>query len=367
MAKKIRLEGYVGDDLTPEGVSAIFDNLSGEDIEADLYSYGGVIYPGVEIHNRIKSYPGTTTVTIGAIAASAATYIALAFDNVIVHDYSAFMIHNAESIIRGDSNTMQKEAEELKKLNNMIANFYAKKTGKEIKEILKMMNDETTLYGQEIVDFGFADKIIDDGNQEPLTKENIINFMNNANDKFMRKVAALKNPSTGDGLEIKQKGNLSTMKKDEILEKLNTLRQNSDVTLPEIAKCLGLENQLLTKNDKEAREIVSRLNDLGFDDIEKEIIELKAKAEEGVKAKLETELLTNFGPKTNEDGTPNPIRLYAETRYTGPESLKNLFNDPVMKQLKSASADYRSPENQINQLEPGINTGGSNTRQTVKY
>jgi len=73
------------------------------------------------------------------------------------------MIHNAASIVYSDAEGLKKEAKELDRLNQHLAERLAARTGKTVKEILKMMDEETYLYGQEIVDNGFADELIEVG------------------------------------------------------------------------------------------------------------------------------------------------------------------------------------------------------------
>jgi len=71
------------------------------------------------------------------------------------------MIHNAWGFAMGDYRDMQKTAEVLEGLSSLIAKKYAEKTSKSIKEVREMMNDETWLFGDEIVKTGFADELIE--------------------------------------------------------------------------------------------------------------------------------------------------------------------------------------------------------------
>lgn len=379
MAKKVRLEGYVGDELTPAAVSAIFDGLNGEDVEADLYSYGGFIYPGVEIHNRIRAYEGKKTVTIGAIVASAATYIALAFDVVRVHEYSGWMIHNAQSVMIGDSRDMAKEAEELEKFNKLIAGFYARKTGKSNDEIRKLMDKESTLYGNEIVDFGFADELITDGDGERVAQESIKAAIKAHNSKMFTyyvqlskagwagaeagRQAALNTGKTLGDSGDKTKG--EPMDKKELLQKLKALKANGEITLLEIAESLGLKNQVMTDDARNALAVVARMNKNGVDDIEAEFKKLKDIADRGKKAERENLLTQHFGPEKNIDDSVNALRQNAARLYDSGMDIKAINEDPVTKQLKAAQADFRNLE--IRETDFSGDDSPNSQPKTVKY
>jgi len=136
-------------------------NEANSDIEVYVDSPGGSVVEGVRIYNAIKRYDkGSVTVVIGAMAASIATYIAMAGDVIKAHDNSTFMIHNAWGVTIGDYRDMQKSAEVLEGLTSLIARKYIEKSGKSEAEIRKLMDEETFFFGEEIEANGFADEII---------------------------------------------------------------------------------------------------------------------------------------------------------------------------------------------------------------
>ena len=156
----MKIEGVIGWDTT----SAEFKNqLSKQkgDIAIALNSGGGSIYEGIEIHNAIKAYDGKVDIKVGALCASMGTYVAMAGDSVEVQDNSTFMIHNGWTFAMGDHNALRKEADNLEALSNILAKAYVKKTGKKEDEVKASMDTETFYYGQEIVDEGFANILID--------------------------------------------------------------------------------------------------------------------------------------------------------------------------------------------------------------
>jgi ATP-dependent protease ClpP protease subunit len=170
--KTISLSGIVGIDIQPEQVNQQLNDAGGDEIDVDLSSIGGYLAPALQIYNAIKKYPGKKSVLINGYVASASAYIASAFDVVKAMPNSIFMIHNAISGTYGDYRVMEKEAVNLKALNNVLASAYNAKSGKSTGELLNLMNAESYFYGSEIMEAGFADEMIgsDDGTSNKADK-----------------------------------------------------------------------------------------------------------------------------------------------------------------------------------------------------
>lgn len=339
VAKRLRLEGYVGEDITPQSVSEMLDGLSGEDIIVDLYTTGGIIWEGTEIHNRIAEYSGKKTVIMGGLVASIGAYIAAAFDTIQAKDLSAFFMHNAQSIAIGDSRTMKKEAEELERLNERIAEVWSKRNGRPVEEIKEIMANETWYYGQEIVDAGFADELIETGRSE--NRENAIitaeHKVNKAKAQYMQRVAMAKPADLPDGGEANNTEE-RTMDKKEVL---NFLKANGEITLREIAQSMGKENMIVTDAHTAAVETVEKLNGLlGAEDLLKETERLKVRENAAT-------LLEHFGPEKSEDGRENTVRLYANEQAKNGVKIEDIKNSAVYKALKASSADFRSDQNTV--------------------
>lgn len=170
--KIIKIVGEIGWDVMPEDIENELNNASG-DILIEIDSPGGSVFDGITIHNLIKEYTkGKIEIKIVGVAASMATYIAMAGDVIKVYDNSTFMIHNAWGVVVGDYRDMQQRAEVLEGLTKLLAQKYIQKTKKTETEIRNMMNDESWFFGEEIVHSGFADEVIefkkDDDKQSAL-------------------------------------------------------------------------------------------------------------------------------------------------------------------------------------------------------
>ena len=173
--KVINLHGVVGWDINAREFAEEIDNSTG-DITLDLNSGGGYITDGVSIFNKIRDYDKGTIIARVSYAASMMTQIALAADEVQVYDNSIFMIHNAQGMAYGDYREMDKRSKVLKSMTNMLANTYVKKSGKTLDEVLDMMNEDSYLFGQEIIDNGLADSILEADSDENKTKDEAIAY-----------------------------------------------------------------------------------------------------------------------------------------------------------------------------------------------
>ena len=135
----IKLDGEIGWDITARDFKTELDSGSG-DVTIEISSPGGSVYQGVEIFNAIKAYDkGKVTTVITSIAASMASYIALAGDNIKAYDNAVYMIHNASVFSWGDARALRKSANIVESLSNLLAKEYILKTGKTAEEISNKM------------------------------------------------------------------------------------------------------------------------------------------------------------------------------------------------------------------------------------
>ena len=96
-----------------------------------------------QIYNMLMDYKGNVTVKIDGIAASAASVIAMAGNNVMMSPVSMLMIHNPATVAMGDHNEMQKAIEMLEEVKESIINAYEIKTGMSRAKLARLMEEET--------------------------------------------------------------------------------------------------------------------------------------------------------------------------------------------------------------------------------
>lgn len=130
-----------------------------KEITVHIHSIGGVVWEGFAIHDYLRSLGKPITTIVEGVCYSIATVIALAGDKRIMTSNSDFMIHNPWNMTMGDSNEMQKTADDLRKLEQKAADFYAAKTKITSEEALELMKAETFMTAQQALEKGFITEI----------------------------------------------------------------------------------------------------------------------------------------------------------------------------------------------------------------
>jgi ATP-dependent Clp protease, protease subunit len=123
-----------------------------------INSPGGAVFEGQAIYSLLKNHKARKTVYVDGLAASIASVIAMAGDEVIVPENALLMIHNPSALVWGTAEDMVKMADDLGKITESIIAVYAAKTGKEHAAIAKLMDEETWMTGADAVEQGFADR-----------------------------------------------------------------------------------------------------------------------------------------------------------------------------------------------------------------
>ena len=125
-----------------------------------INSPGGDCVAAAQIYNMLKDYKDSVTVKIDGIAASAASVIAMAGDEVLMSPVSMLMIHNPATMAFGDSEEMQKAIDMLSGVKDSIINAYRLKTGLSRAHLSRLMDAETWMDANKAVELGFADDIL---------------------------------------------------------------------------------------------------------------------------------------------------------------------------------------------------------------
>ena len=185
-----------------------------------INSPGGDCVAAAQIYNMLVDYPGSVTVKIDGIAASAASVIAMAGTRVLMSPVSMLMIHNPMTIAYGDSTEMQKAIEMLASVKDSIINAYEIKTGLSRAKLSHLMDAETWMDATKAVELGFADEILKRSGAEDLETPAVsmlyskANVVNSLMDKIAHKCAIDPKPA-----EPTQKH-----RADDLLDRLNLIK-----------------------------------------------------------------------------------------------------------------------------------------------
>ena len=172
----LRLDGPIdednfwGDEITPQ---AFRDELEAEegDVTVWINSPGGSVFAAAEIYTMLKDYKGRITVKIDAIAASAASVVAMAGDTVLMSPVAMLMIHDPMTIAMGNASDMEKAIATLNQVKESIINAYVGKSGISRKKVAQLMSDETWMNAKKAVELGFADEILFEDKAKPEPEE----------------------------------------------------------------------------------------------------------------------------------------------------------------------------------------------------
>lgn len=124
-----------------------------------INSIGGDVMEATAIYSQLKRFPARKEVDIDGMALSAATFVAMAGDEIRMAGNAMFMIHNPESFAIGGAEDMRKRASVLDQVKGNIMRTYATKNRQDEEVISKMMDEETWFDADGALRNGFIDRI----------------------------------------------------------------------------------------------------------------------------------------------------------------------------------------------------------------
>lgn len=146
--------------VTAKRISAALRSLDGADVVVNINSPGGDVFEGLAIYNLLREYKGHVTVRILGVAASAASFIAMAADEIQIARAGFFMIHNAWTGLWGNRNDLRETADFLEQIDDTIADIYHVRSGLSMDELKADMDKERWINGRDAIDSGFADAFL---------------------------------------------------------------------------------------------------------------------------------------------------------------------------------------------------------------
>jgi ATP-dependent Clp protease protease subunit len=170
-------ETWFGDEVTPKQFKAELLHEEG-DITIWINSPGGDLFAASQIYNMLMDYTGKVTVKVDGIAASAASVIAMAGEEVLISPTGLMMIHNPMTIAFGDAYEMEKAIHMLSEVKESIINAYEIKTGLSRTKLSHFMDAETWFNAKKAVELGFADGLLFSENKADIPSSEGVSFSN---------------------------------------------------------------------------------------------------------------------------------------------------------------------------------------------
>lgn len=126
-----------------------------------ISSLGGDVNEGLAIYRRLVDHPAKVITHIDGWAASIASVIAMAGNEIRIAEAGAVMIHDAWAVAGGNAEIFRAMADRLDANSAAIADVYVARTANDAGKVRDWMKAETWFYGQEAVEAGFAESVVD--------------------------------------------------------------------------------------------------------------------------------------------------------------------------------------------------------------
>ena len=151
---------FFGEGMTAKKMAAAIKEIGNEQITVNINSPGGDVFEGIAIYNLLRDHPRKVTVRVIGLAASAASIIAMAGDQIEIARAGFMMIHNVWVAVVGNRNDLAAASEMLQPFDDALADVYATRTKNEKAAIADLMDKETWFSGTQAVEQGFADELL---------------------------------------------------------------------------------------------------------------------------------------------------------------------------------------------------------------
>lgn len=150
---------WTGEGVTAKRVAGALRAIGPQAVTVKVNSPGGDMFEGIAIYNLLRAHPAKVTVEVVGWAASAASIIAMAGDEIVVGLGGFIMVHNAWGMVVGNRHDMRTAADLFDGFDAALADIYEARTGMDRAKIVDLMDQETFMGAREAVEAGFADRV----------------------------------------------------------------------------------------------------------------------------------------------------------------------------------------------------------------
>ena len=161
-------ENWWSESVTAKSVVEQLGKITASTIKVRINSEGGSVQDGLAIYNALKRHGARIVVTVDGLAASIASLIAMAGDEIIMPANTLMMVHAPWAYTGGNSSELREAADVLDTYAASMSTSYASKTGKAEADILVLLGDGKDHWytAAQAVDFGFADSMLEQAAEE---------------------------------------------------------------------------------------------------------------------------------------------------------------------------------------------------------
>ncbi|MCP4307781.1 MAG: Clp protease ClpP [bacterium] len=151
---------WTGGGVTSKRIAAALRSIGDQEVFVDINSPGGDFFEGVAIYNLLRSHKHKVTVRVLGLAASAASVIAMAGDDIQIGKAGFMMVHNAWVVAIGNRHDLADAAKTMEPFDDAMATVYSERASVKKTVATKWMDDEQWFNGEQAVENGIADDFL---------------------------------------------------------------------------------------------------------------------------------------------------------------------------------------------------------------
>jgi ATP-dependent protease ClpP protease subunit len=145
--------------LSSAYVQSALEAAAGQDVQVHISSAGGSAFDAIAIYDLLKKYPGKVTTYIDALAASAASVVAMGGQSVVMSKYALLMIHKPVVGTGGNADELLQDVQMLNMVQSRLAQIYMDKTGLDAVTVNSLIDTVTWMTAQQALELNFIDEI----------------------------------------------------------------------------------------------------------------------------------------------------------------------------------------------------------------
>ena len=253
-----------------------------------INSEGGSFFDGVQIYQLLSEHPARVTVKVGALAASAASIVAMAGDEIIAHETSNLLVHRPWTWADGNEDDLRRVADDLRALNETLVVAYVARTGMSEEAIRALLIEDRYMGAKEALELGFVTSVLPSKTKETVTQEQARASLDRLRSQVRsrRHLAAATNTTPAPSAKEKDNVNLALI--------IAALGIAASATEEQV----DAEVRRLKASDSDAKKLYARLGVSNADEATGVVVALEASCESGA------ETLQGLGVKLEKGANP---------------------------------------------------------------
>ncbi|MES2807032.1 MAG: head maturation protease, ClpP-related [Bacteroidota bacterium] len=202
--------------LSSSYLKSQLETAAGQDVAVHISSVGGSAFDAIAIYDLLKKYPGNVTTYIDALAASAASIVAMGGKKIVMSKYALLMIHKPMVGSGGNADELLKDVQMLNVVQARLAQIYMDKTGLDGVTVNSLINAVTWLSADQALDLGFVDEV-DEYDAKIINHAIIKNYTSAAPAVYQRCINKILNKNSNMNIENKELMEKTTTVLDKIM------------------------------------------------------------------------------------------------------------------------------------------------------